>query len=97
MLQRKLLLVSVAGVKPCNSYTVCSHGSETKSGFGVATNFRIQPCVNYLRRRLAIIASGESIVAWRLCVCLYVRPAATSRSIRLGGEGNAQYPVFSSY
>ena len=38
---------------------------------------------------------------WRhvvaLCVCLSVRRAATTRLISLGGEGNALYPVLSSF
>jgi len=51
----------------------------------------------YLRRRLA---SGEGIVTLGvcLCVCLFVRRAATAGRISLGGEGNTLYPVlFSSY
>jgi len=35
--------------------------------------------------------------AGRLCVCLCVRRAATARHISLGGEGNALYPLLSSY
>jgi len=35
--------------------------------------------------------------ARRLCVCLCVRPTATARRISLGGEGNALYPVLSSF
>jgi len=50
----------------------------------------------YLRRRLA---SGEGILSLGicLCVCLSVRPAATARRISLDGEGNALYPVLSSF
>ena len=50
--------------------------------------------INYLRRRLA---SGEGIVTLGVCVCLCVRRAATARHISIGGEGNALYPVLSSY
>jgi len=32
-----------------------------------------------------------------VCVCLCVRRAVIARSISLGGEGNALYPVLSSY
>ena len=32
-----------------------------------------------------------------VCVCLCVRRDATARRISLGGEGNALYPVLSSY
>jgi len=50
----------------------------------------------YLRRRLE---SREGIVMLGvcLCVCLSVRRAATARRISLGGEGNALYPVLSSF
>jgi len=50
----------------------------------------------YLRRRLG---SREIIVSLGVtqCVCVCVRRAATARRISLGGEGNALYPVLSSF
>ena len=47
----------------------------------------------YCRRRLA---SRKGIVSFGVCV-YGVRRAATARHISLGGEGNALYPVLSSY
>ena len=41
------------------------------------------------------LASGKGIVSFGVCVC--VRRAATARRISLGGEGNALYPVLSSF
>jgi len=55
----------------------------------------------YIRRRLAYKGIVSLVVCVSVCVSaalriVSVRPAAATRRISLGGEGNALYPVLSS-
>jgi len=76
------------GRQPVHPYSTPKLGSPLYTFCTFCGRIALLPSPPFSERRMYCVAR-------RLCVC--VRRAATARRISLGGEGNAMYPVLSSF